>query len=235
MDQKRFTMKEQRLESRPREKLLMHGAETLTDAELLAIILRVGSNKENVVELSERILNHFSSLEPNCRGMNCLKNAGINELLNIHGIKEAKAAQILAVIELAKRFNANDHAFIQGFTSPKQGAALFMNEMRHLAVEEFRIVGLNVKKRIKFIETISRGTLDSTLVHPREVFKSAIGRMAHSIVLVHNHPTGDPRPSQQDIFLTKRLREVGDLMDIPVIDHIIIGDGEYFSFVEENM
>lgn len=235
MDQKRFTIKEQRLETRPREKLLMYGAETLTDAELLAIILRVGSNRENVVELSQRILNHFGSLEPNCHGMNCLKNAGLNELLDIHGIKEAKAAQILAVIELAQRFNDNDQALVQGFTSPSQGAALFMNEMRHLAVEEFRIVGLNVKKRIKFIETISRGTLDSTLVHPREVFKSAISRMAHSIVLIHNHPTGNPKPSQQDIFLTKRLREAGDLVDIPVVDHIIIGDGVYFSFVEENM
>lgn len=235
MDQKRFTMKEQRLESRPREKLLMYGPETLTDAELLAIILRVGSNRENVVELSQRILNHFASLEPNSQGMNCLKNAGLNELLDIHGIKEAKAAQILAIIEIAKRFNENDHALVQGFTSPSQGAALFMNEMRYLAVEEFRIVGLNVKKRIKFIETISRGTLDTTLVHPREVFKSAIARMAHSIVLVHNHPTGNPKPSQQDIFLTKRLREVGELVGIPVIDHIIIGDGVYFSFVEENM
>lgn len=232
---KKITMKEMSKEIQPREKILKYGAETLSDSELIALILRTGNKNETVVEMANRLLLELSLKDRQSSGLNVLRHASFDDFVSIDGIGETKASQMLAIMEIAKRINSNRVIDIDQITSPSKAAEIFMNEFRHQTIEEFCVVGLDTKKRIKFVEKISKGTIDSTLVHPREVFFSAIGKRVHSIMLIHNHPTGVVTPSNEDIKLTKRLEEVGKLLGIPVIDHIILGDGIYFSFLEENL
>lgn len=178
------------------------------------------------MELSKELLSKDN------RGLVYLRDTTLQELMETKGIGECKASQILAAIELGKRINflyALDKVKIN---QPNTIADLFMDEMRYLQKEHFRIVLLDTKNQIIVTEEISVGTLNASIVHPRDVFKVAIKRNANSIILIHNHPSGDPTPSREDINITNRLADVGNLVGIKVLDHIIIGDNKYISFKE---
>lgn len=221
----RYTMKDIPADMRPREKLLRYGPGVLSDQELLAIIIRTGSRDANAVQLAESVLYQFRDL----RGIN---QAELEELCAAHGIGYAKAAQIKAALELGRRLNQLDSEVLR-IKSPQDVAAWVMEDLRYLQHEQFLILMLNTKNGIISSEEVSRGSLNASIVHPREVFTRAIKRSAAAIILVHNHPSGDPTPSQEDINVTRRLVEVGRLVGIDVLDHLIIGDGVFASLKEK--
>lgn len=222
----RYTIKDIPADMRPREKLLRYGPGILSVQELLAIIIRTGSRDANAIQLAESILYQFKDL----RGVN---NAGIEELCAAAaGIGNAKAAQIKAALELGRRLNQQDSQVVR-IKSPQDVAAWVMEDLRYLQHEQFRILLLNTKNVIIACEEVSRGSLNSSIVHPREVFARAIRRSAAAVILVHNHPSGDPTPSQEDINITRRLVEVGRLVGIEVLDHLVIGDGVFASLKEK--
>ena len=212
----------------PREKLMTQGVSVLTTSELLAILLRTGTSKKSALELGKTIVNQCSDdlLE--------LNHITLEELCGIEGIGESKACQILAAIELGKRVKQPSALRNTKLTSPTEVVSHFDTELRHLKVEKFIVVLLNTKNEIINWEVVSVGSLNTSIVHPREVFNRAIKRNAASIIAVHNHPSGHVMPSVEDHNITKRLYEVGLLVGIPLIDHIIIGNGKYYSFKEEN-
>lgn len=224
-----FTIKDMPISERPREKMMSSGADSLSNAELLAIIIRTGNKKDTAIELASRILSMDS------RGIEYLSDTSLEELMGISGIGLSKACQIMAAIEIGKRLSKiGPHDRIK-VTSPDILADILMDEMRYLNKENFRIAILDTKNQILGIENISVGTLNASIVHPRDVFKAAIKRNANSLILIHNHPSGDVTPSKEDISITHRLIECGDLMGIRILDHIIIGDGRYYSFKEKNL
>lgn len=213
---------------RPREKLLRYGAETLSNNELLAIILRTGSKQENIINLCGRIISE-------CGGLNGLLNSSAEEFTKIKGIGSAKATQLLAIIEISKRLRSFKSGEDYKITSPKDIAQYLMEEMRYLKKEYLKLIMLNTKNVIISIKDISIGNLNSSIVHPREVFYEAIKKCSASVVICHNHPSGDPTPSKEDINITTRLKECGKLLGIEVLDHIIIGNGTYVSLKEKGM
>lgn len=222
----RYTIKDIPAELRPREKLLRYGPAALSDQELLAIVIRTGSREANAVQLAESLLYKFRHL----RGIN---QASVEELCQVGmGIGQAKAAQIRAALELGRRLTQQDAAVVQ-VKSPQDVAAWIMEDLRYLQHEQFRLLMLNAKNVITACEEVSRGSLSSSIVHPREVFAPAIKRSAAAVILIHNHPSGDPSPSQEDINVTRRLVEVGRLVGIDVLDHLIIGDGVFCSLKEK--
>jgi DNA repair protein RadC len=209
-------------EERPRERLLKNGASALSDSELLAIILRTGSKKENVINLSQRILGEYNIKQ--------LSQINITQLMKVHGIKESKAAQISACFEIARRlesFNGDEKPKI---SSPEDVYRRLFPRMREK--ELFIELCLDTKNQILKEEVISMGSLNANVVHPREVFKLALTESAAHIIVAHNHPSGDPTPSREDIEITKKLVETGNIMGITVLDHVIIGDGRHFSLKE---
>ena len=211
---------------RPREKLLRYGPGILSVQELLAIIIRTGTRDANAIQVAESVLYQFKNL----RGVN---NASVEELCAAaSGIGGAKAAQIKAALELGRRLNQQDSQVVR-IKSPADVAAWVMEDLRYLQQEQFRVLLLNTKNVIIAWEEVSRGSLNSSIVHPREVFARAIKRSAAAMILVHNHPSGDPTPSQEDINITRRLVEVGRLVGIEVLDHLIIGDGVFSSLKEK--
>lgn len=213
-------------EVRPRERMQAAGPEALSAAELLAIILRTGSATESALELANRILS-----DP--RGLRYLAEVSLGELCELKGIGLAKAAQIKAAVELGKRLACLGPGFRPAIRSPQEVCTLVMEEMCYLDREHFRVVLLNTKNRVLAVETISIGSLNSSLVHPREVFKRAVQRSAAAVILIHNHPSGDPAPSPEDIEITRRLCEAGQIIGIEVLDHIIIGDHVFTSLKEK--
>lgn len=227
--QKNFTIKELPETERPREKLYNNGPAALSNAELLAIIIRTGSRTETSIELSKKVLSRDK------RGLAYLRDTTLQELMETKGIGECKAAQILAAIEIGKRINSHIAIEKVKINQPCTVAEVFRDEMRYLQKEHFKVVLLDTKNQIITSEEISIGTLNASIVHPRDVFKIAIKRNANSMILIHNHPSGDPTPSKEDINITNRLIEVGDLVGIKVLDHIIIGDNSYISFKEKNI
>lgn len=216
---------------RPRERLLKYGAENLTDAELLAIIIRTGSRSETAVNLSQRLLLG----EKGVNGLRFLVEASIEELGKIKGIGIAKAAQIKAAIEIGKRLASLSQSERPVIKYPGDVRNLLMEEMRYLDKEYFKIILLNIKNQVIHVEDVSVGSLNSSIVHPREIFKIAIRRSSAALILVHNHPSGDPTPSGEDVEITRRLVESGKLLGIDVLDHIIIGDGRYTSLKEKGL
>ena len=227
--EKNYTIKDLPLSERPREKLYSYGVEALSNAELLAILIRTGHKEDTAIDVAQRIL----SMDD--RGIAFLADATIQELTEIKGIGGCKAAQILAAVEIGKRLNKiGTHDKIR-VTTPGILADLMMDEMRYLNKEHFKIAILDTKNQILTIENISVGTLNASIVHPRDVFKIAIKRNANSIILIHNHPSGDTTPSSEDINITNRLIDAGNLIGIKVLDHIIIGDNKYLSFKEKNL
>jgi DNA repair protein RadC len=213
---------------KPRERLHQHGPENLSTKEILAILLRTGSRGENVLELSERILTETG-------GLTGLARLSVDELKQVHGIGPAKAAQVKAALEIGKRSVCTDPMSRPVINAPSDAADLVMEEMRKLDREHFRIMHLSTRNNVLGISPVSVGSLNSSIVHPRECFKDAIRRNANTIILLHNHPSGDPSPSREDLDITRRLAEGGKILGIEVLDHIIIGDKKYVSLKEQGV
>ncbi|MED3832074.1 RadC family protein [Peribacillus frigoritolerans] len=213
-------------EERPRERFLQDGPQSLSNQELLALLLRTGSREESVLQLSGRLINSF-------KGLRLLKEASVEELTVIKGIGEAKAIQILASVELGRRINNLNDQDRYVIRSPEDGANYCMEDMRFLSQEHFVCLYLNTKNQVLQKTTVFIGSLNASIVHPREVFKEAFKRSAASIICLHNHPSGDPSPSREDIEVTKRLVECGKIIGIEVLDHIIIGEHKYVSLKEK--
>lgn len=207
---------------RPREKLLRSGETSLSDAELLAILIKEGTSGLSALELAQQIL---AAHDGNLR---FLREASIEELTSHPGIGPAKAALLKAAVEIGRRISIDVKQKLV-IKSPDDVKHLLMEDMRFLHQEHFRVLYLDRKGGIIFIEDVSKGSLHSTVVHPREVFKTAVKRSAASVILVHNHPSGDPNPSAEDIDITRRLVEAGSIIGIEVLDHIIIGEHKYCS------
>ena len=212
----------------PRERMLHYGAKALTVSELLAILLRTGSKKRSALELGQYMASQFES------NLSDLSQITIEQLCEIDGIGTTKATQIIAAIELGKRIKQSTGIKGYKITSPSDVTSFFYAELSLEKVEKFVIVMLNTKNEVINWEVISIGSLNASIVHPREVFNSAIKRSAASIIAIHNHPSGTVSPSKEDSLITKRLDECGQLLGIPLVDHLIIGKDKYFSFKESN-
>lgn len=222
----KWMMKDVPLYERPRERLLRQGAAPLADTELLAILLRTGAEKESSIDLAKRLLSMFGDL----RG---LAQASHQELIKVKGIGPVKAIELHAAFEMGRRIQQNFHYERPTIRYPRDVATLLMPEMSQLTQEHFICLFLNTKNHVTGKETIFVGSLDASIVHPREVFKEAIRRSSASVICVHNHPSGDPTPSREDIAVTKTLQEAGELIGITVLDHVIIGDGRFTSLKEQ--
>lgn len=216
---------------KPMEKMQRYGKEALTDAELFAIIFRAGTRKTNAIALAEQMLRRDLKGSPLVN----LYQDSLLELQEIPGIGQVKAAQVHAVLELSKRISKQHHFQDVKITSANSVANVYMEDLRHLKHECFKVIYLDTKNKIINDENISVGSLNASLVHPREVFKNAIKKSANSIIVMHNHPSGDPAPSREDIDITRRIRKAGELLGIALLDHIIIGDHRYISFKEEKL
>ncbi|AGK55081.1 hypothetical protein B1NLA3E_16685 [Bacillus sp. 1NLA3E] len=213
-------------DERPRERFMNSGPESLSNHELIAIMLRTGTKSESVLQLSNRLLNHFE-------GLRLLKEASLEEITAIKGIGTAKAIQVLAAVEIGRRIANLVHEDRYVIRSPEDGAKLVMNDMRFLSQEHFVCLYLNTKNQVLHKQTIFIGSLNASIVHPREVYKEAFRRSAASIICLHNHPSGDPAPSREDIEVTKRLAECGKIIGIDLLDHLIIGENKYVSLKEK--
>ncbi|NMA01264.1 MAG: DNA repair protein RadC [Clostridia bacterium] len=224
----RLTLKEYPLELQPRERLYQLGVQALSDRELLALLLTTGTKGITALEVAENILTEN-------QGFKGLASLSLEELASFPGVGPAKAAKILATFEIGKRVSLRGGELRPIIQSPEDVSNLVMEDMRHYDREHFKTLLLNTKNQVINIETISIGNLNSSLVHPRELFKSAIKRSAAAIILVHNHPSGDPRPSREDINITKRIIEAGNILGIEVLDHIIIGDKVFCSLKEKDL
>lgn len=210
-------------ENRPRERLEKLGANVLSDAELLAIILQKGNKEENVIDMSNRLLSKY--------GIGKLSDLSLKELQEIKGIGPAKSMQILALFEFNKRHNLAKNFSIH-VKKAQDVFNLFHERLKDEKQEKFILLMLNNKNNVIAQEIVSVGTLDSALLHPREIFRPAIKNSAAKIILVHNHPSGDPTPSEIDLKVTDKLIEVGNTIDIPVVDHVIVGNGKWWSWRE---
>lgn len=213
---------------KPRERLYKLGPEVLSNREILAILLRTGTKGENVLELAERILIEAG-------GLIGLARLSVHELEQVHGIGPAKAAQVKAALEFGKRSISTDPVTRPVINSPSDVADLVMEEMRSLDREHFRIMHLSTRNNVLGISAVSVGSLNSSIVHPRECFKEAIRRNANSVILLHNHPSGDPTPSREDLDITRRLTEGGKILGIEILDHVIIGEKRYVSLKEQGI
>ncbi len=216
------------LEERPREKLRTLGAGALSNAELLAILLRSGSRNESAVQMASRILARVG-------GLRNLPDLSLEDLQENKGIGPDKAVTIKAALELGSRMATTPRQLAESIVTPGQAADLFMEELRYKKKEYFKILLLNTKNHVISREEISVGSLSASIVHPREIFNIPLRKSAASIILFHNHPSGDPTPSQQDLEVTRRLVDAGNLLGLTVRDHIIIGDGCFFSFREKGL
>ena len=215
-------------EERPIEKLLMNGPETLSNPELLAIILRTGTKGENIISLSTRILSEFN-------GLGGLLEAGLDEITSIKGIKNIKASQIMALGELVRRINKLKFATGRQITSPRDIAEVIMKDMILLKQEVLKLIMLDTKNNILGVKDVFKGSLNTSIVHPREIFKEALKKSSSSIIICHNHPSGDPTPSKEDINITIRIKECGKIMGIDLLDHLIIGNNKYISLKEKGI
>lgn len=212
----------------PREKLMNQGVSHLSVSELLAILIRTGTKNSSALSLGNKIVSKCGD------DLTELHQITLEELCSIEGIGESKACQILAAVELGKRMKQSTVMRKAKLSSPNDVVTFFSAELIESKVEKFIAVLLNTKNEVINWEVISIGSLNASIVHPREVFNRAIKRSAASLIVVHNHPSGHIDPSREDINITKRLFEAGQLIGIPLIDHIIIGRDKYYSFKEEN-
>lgn len=220
-----LTIKDLPAEERPRERLMHYGPPSLSNSELLAIILRTGTARQTAVDTAERLLVSFKDL----RG---LARASLSELSACRGIGPAKAVQIKAAIELGRRVLAESPVQLPVIKRPDDVFHLVQAAFQDLDREHFKVIHLNTKNQVLKVETVAIGILSSSPVHPREVFKEAVRMSSAALILAHNHPSGDPTPSREDLQLTTRLANAGEIMGIPVIDHVIFGDQRFFSLKE---
>ncbi len=225
------TMKSMPKMERPYEKCLARGAESLSDAELLSVILRTGTHGESALELSRRIL----SLNGEKSGLLGIYHMSAAELMSVRGLGKVKAVQLKCIVELSRRISRC--RFSEGviFQDPVAVAQYYMEEMRHLEQENAILVMLNSKGKLIKDEILSRGTVRASLISPREIFVEAVKYQAVSIILLHNHPSGNPDPSEEDIRLTERVRRAGAMLGIELLDHIIIGDCQAVSMREQGL
>lgn len=214
------------LEDRPREKMLVRGVGALTDAELLAILLRTGTAEKSALVIGQE-LTADGGLYRRLAGITDLK-----ELMQVKGLGQAKAATVLAALEIGRRIASARPLDRVHFGCPKDGADFLMSRLRYANKEQFIVILLNTRNKVIGTEIVSEGTLTASAVHPREVYQPAILQHAASIAVAHNHPSGDPYPSGEDRELTAVLASAGAVLGIPLLDHIIIGDGVYYSFQE---
>jgi len=215
------------LEDRPREKLFLRGVEALTDAELLAILLRTGTARKSALDIGKE-LTADGGLYRRLAGVRSL-----NELTLIKGMGQAKAATVLAALEIGRRIASARPLDKIRIGCPRDGAAYLMPRLRYANKEQFLVILLNSKNKVISTEVVSEGSLNASVVHPREVFAPALLQHAAAICVAHNHPSGDPAPSGEDRQLTAVLAAAGRTLGIPLLDHIIIGDGAYYSFQED--
>ena len=210
---------------RPRERLLTHGPQALSSRELLALVLNTGTAKRSSLALADELLVRWRDLRQ-------LADASVEEIMQVKGLGPAKAARLLAALELGRRLVINSVEERPRIRSAADVAALSLPRMRDLPREEFVAFLLDTRHRVIETKTISIGHLNASLVHPRELFREGVRRSAAAMILAHNHPSGDPEPSADDVRLTRRLQEAGKLLGITVLDHVIIGDNRYVSMRE---
>lgn len=215
---------------RPYEKCERLGAGSLSDAELLAVLLRTGSRGENVLDLSRRILYYAGE-----DGILGIHHFTIERLKRMKGIGRVKAVQMVCISELAKRLAKARACEMLQFTCPASIAKYYMEDMRHERQEVMKLLMLNSKSRLIGESDISKGTVNASLITPRELFIEALQKNAVSIIILHNHPSGDPSPSREDRLITERIRQAGDLIGIELLDHIVIGNNCYISFSEQGL
>ena len=213
------------VEDRPRERLKARGAEVLSVRELLAIVLGSGTRDRGAIELADDLVSSLASVRD-------LAGTSVEKLSRIRGVGFAGACRVKAAVELGKRVVKSARGEMKSVRSPADAAGLVMEDMKNLDREHFRVILLDSKNSVISVETVSIGTVNASLVHPREVLKPALEKSATCMILVHNHPTGNVSPSREDILLTRRFEKCGRILGIEVVDHIIIGDGKYTSMKE---
>ena len=213
---------------RPRERLAALGPQALTNAELLAILLRVGVQGENAVEVGQRLLKKFN-------GLNGVHRAPFKELMDQHGLGEAKAAQIKAAIELGRRLTLEAPQERPAINSPADAAALIQYEMSALEQEHLRVILLDRRNRVLEVVEVYKGSVNSSQVRVGELFKDAIRANASAIIVAHNHPSGDPTPSPDDVAVTRAIVQAGKLLDVDVLDHLVIGQAKWVSLKERGL
>lgn len=212
-------------EDRPRERLRERGARALSLRELLAIVVGSGSGGRSAMDLADGIVASFGSTRE-------IASASVESFASVTGVGVATACRLKAAVELGKRISRATRGEIKVIRSPEDAACLLMDEMKNLDREHFKVILLDSKNSVISIETVSIGTVNASIVHPREVLKPALMKSATSLILVHNHPTGHTSPSREDILLTRRFEKCGRILGIEIVDHIIIGDGSYESLKE---
>ena len=220
------TIKEIPVDDRPREKMASKGATALTDAELVAILLRTGTAEKSALDIASELTTDgglYKRLASITR---------LNELMNIKGLGQAKAATVLAALEIGRRIASAKPVEKIHLSCPQDVAEFLMPRLRYAVKEQFIVILLNGKNKVVGTEIISEGSLSSSVVHPREVYASALLHHAAAIMVAHNHPSGDPKPSDEDREITSLLSQSGKVLGIPLVDHIVIGDGTYYSFLE---
>lgn len=216
------------ISERPRERLMEYGVDSLSNEELLSIILKTGTKNNSVKKLSINILQKYNNITN-------LKDININDIMKINGIGKVKAIELIASIELGKRVYTNAYKEKIKISNSYDIYTYFKTKLKDKKQEYFYVLYLDNKKKIIENKLLYVGTINKSVVHPREIFKNAYLNSASYIVCIHNHPSGDPHPSKEDILLTKNLKEIGKLNNIPILDHIIIGDVSYYSFFEEGI
>jgi DNA repair protein RadC len=216
-------------EDRPREKLSGQGRRALTDAELIAILIGSGSRDESAVELSKRILHHYDN------DLNKLGKAGISELSQFKGIGEAKAISIIAALEIGRRRGDTEIIVLDEVKSSRDGYNIMRRHLMDLNHEEFWIMLIGRSSKVLAKELVSKGGLSGTVADPKIIFHMALQHQASAIIMVHNHPSGNLKPSREDLVLTKKIADAGRMLDINVLDHLIITDSGYFSFGDEGL
>jgi len=216
-------------EVRPREKLLQCGASALSDIELLAILLRTGTTSKSVLHLAEDVLAQYKD-----KGLAAVIHMSPQEIASIHGVGLAKAATVVAAVELGRRLSERAAQTIDKVEGPEDVARYVIPSLRFEQKEHFLAMFLDIRNRILALSTISVGSLTASIAHPREVFREAIRYSAAGVILVHNHPSGDPAPSREDIQLTKQMMKAGEIMGIPVLDHVVVAGDNFLSLKEAN-
>lgn len=220
--------KKQQTSELPYEKFVTKGAQSLSDKELLAIIIRTGTATKSPLDIADEIL----SLQGSRKDLLDICRVSLEELMSISGIGQVKAVKIKCIAELSKRIAMTSRKEKLCFTNPQSIADYYMEQFRHLEFETVLLICLDNKSRLIEDYTISQGTINASLLSPREIFLKALRARAVFIIMLHNHPSGDPSPSKQDLLITKKIQEVSKMIEIPLIDHIIIGDSRYVSFKE---
>ena len=215
-------------DDRPRERLAKLGAQALSSAELIAILLRVGVRGESAVQMGQRLLQAFG-------GLSGLHRADFDELCAQHGIGKAKSAQIKAAIELGRRLTLEAPAERPTINSPADAAALVQYEMSGLSKEEMRVILLDTRNHVLDIVIVAHGSLNSAQMRIGEIFTPAVRRNAAALIVIHNHPSGDPKPSPDDVAITRAIIEAGKLLDVEVLDHLVIGQGSFTSLKEKHL